>query len=66
MAEGQAPDPAPDRGTQTGSSLISLSAFPAFCEPPCSPPATADLDMVAYEMTMLVAEAGGTFTPPVG
>jgi len=26
--------------------------------------ATADLDTVAYEMTMLVAEAGGTFTPP--
>lgn len=26
--------------------------------------ATADLDMVAYEMTMLVAEAGSSFTPP--
>ncbi|HEV2373449.1 MAG TPA: roadblock/LC7 domain-containing protein [Streptosporangiaceae bacterium] len=27
--------------------------------------ATADLDMVAYEMTMLAEEAGSTFTPPV-
>jgi hypothetical protein len=26
--------------------------------------ATADLDMVAYEMTMLVEEAGSGFTPP--
>ena len=26
--------------------------------------ATADLDMVAYEMTMLVEESGGLFTPP--
>lgn len=26
--------------------------------------ATADLDTVAYEMTMLVEEAGSTFTPP--
>jgi len=26
--------------------------------------ATADLDTVAYEMTMLVEEAGGIFTPP--
>ena len=26
--------------------------------------ATADLDTVAYEMTMLVEEAGGVFTPP--
>jgi len=26
--------------------------------------ATADLDTVAYEMTLLVEEAGGTFTPP--
>jgi hypothetical protein len=26
--------------------------------------ATADLDTVAYEMTMLVAEAGSSFTPP--
>jgi uncharacterized protein len=26
--------------------------------------ATADLDTVAYEMTMLAAEAGGIFTPP--
>jgi uncharacterized protein len=26
--------------------------------------ATADLDMVAYEMTMLVEEAGSSFTPP--
>jgi uncharacterized protein len=26
--------------------------------------ADADLDSVAYEMTMLVEEAGGTFTPP--
>jgi uncharacterized protein len=26
--------------------------------------ATADLDMVAYEMTMLVEEPGGLFTPP--
>jgi uncharacterized protein len=26
--------------------------------------ATADLDTVAYEMTMLVQEAGGIFTPP--
>jgi uncharacterized protein len=26
--------------------------------------ATADLDTVAYEMTMLVGEAGGIFTPP--
>jgi predicted regulator of Ras-like GTPase activity (Roadblock/LC7/MglB family) len=26
--------------------------------------ATADLDMVAYEMTMLAEEAGGIFTPP--
>jgi predicted regulator of Ras-like GTPase activity (Roadblock/LC7/MglB family) len=28
--------------------------------------ATADLDTVAYEMTMLVEEAGGVFTPPAG
>jgi predicted regulator of Ras-like GTPase activity (Roadblock/LC7/MglB family) len=27
--------------------------------------ATADLDTVAYEMTMLVEEAGSIFTPPV-
>jgi hypothetical protein len=26
--------------------------------------ATADLDTVAYEMTMLAEEAGSTFTPP--
>ena len=26
--------------------------------------ATADLDMVAYEMTMLVAESGSSFIPP--
>ena len=26
--------------------------------------ATADLDMVAYEMTMLVQESGSSFTPP--
>jgi len=26
--------------------------------------ATADLDMVAYEMTMLVEDSGGLFTPP--
>jgi hypothetical protein len=26
--------------------------------------ATADLDTVAYEMTMLVEEAGSIFTPP--
>jgi uncharacterized protein len=26
--------------------------------------ATADLDMVAYEMTMLVEESGSSFTPP--
>jgi predicted regulator of Ras-like GTPase activity (Roadblock/LC7/MglB family) len=26
--------------------------------------ATADLDMVAYEMTMLVEQAGSIFTPP--
>jgi len=26
--------------------------------------ATADLDMVAYEMTMLVEESGGSFIPP--
>ena len=26
--------------------------------------AAADLDMVAYEMTMLVEESGGLFTPP--
>src|SRR5260370_4710254 len=36
-----------------GSSLAVLTA------------ATADLDTVAYEMTMLVEEAGGIFTPPV-
>ena len=35
-----------------GSSLAVLTA------------ATADLDLVAYEMTMLVAEAGGIVTPP--
>ncbi len=35
-----------------GSSLAVLTA------------ATADLDTVAYEMTMLVEEAGGIFTPP--
>ena len=28
--------------------------------------ATADLDTVAYEMTMLVEEAGGIFAPPAG
>jgi predicted regulator of Ras-like GTPase activity (Roadblock/LC7/MglB family) len=27
---------------------------------------TADFDTVAYEMTMLVEEAGGIFTPPAG
>ena len=35
-----------------GSSLAVLTA------------ATADLDMVAYEMTMLVQESGSSFTPP--
>jgi len=38
--------------TDQGSSLAVL------------PTATADLDTVAYEMTMLVEEAGSIFTPP--
>lgn len=38
--------------TDQGSSLAVITT------------ATADLDMVAYEMTMLVEEAGGIFTPP--
>lgn len=38
--------------TDQGSSLAVLTT------------ATADLDAVAYEMTMLVAEAGSIFTPP--
>jgi uncharacterized protein len=47
-----------ERGTfvimtiDVGSSLAVLAA------------AAADLDLVAYEMTMLVEQAGSTFTPP--
>ena len=37
-----------------GSSLAALTT------------ATADLDTVAYEMTMLAEEAGGIFAPPAG
>jgi hypothetical protein len=28
--------------------------------------AAADLDLLAYEMTMLAEQVGGRFTPPVG